>query len=143
MTRRSTRELWLGLRHSFVIRASSFQSFQIRKQRWMLFLGRQPSRPLFAFFHDILVERGIDGEGVIAGKTRETKLIHVAAGCAHHSFDVEIAKAVYVQILADLFHRHLIGDELFRVGEINPVMAGESMGWTAHPHMHFFGARFA
>src|SRR5438132_3328434 len=124
-------------------RAVASASFQIREQRRMPFLLDQRFGAGFAFFHDELVKCGIDGQGIVTGKTGETEFIHRSACRAHHSFDVEIAEAVDAEIFADFFHRHLIRDQLLRIGKINSVMAGEPVRRTAHPHMHFLGAGLA
>ena len=42
--------------------------------------------------------------------------------------DIEIADAIRAEILADLSIVYLVGDELFRIGKIDAVMAGEACG---------------
>ena len=76
----------------------------------MPFLLDQCFRPRLALFHDELVERGIDREGIIAGETGQTKFVHRSSGRADHSFDVEITKTVDAEIFPDFFHRHLVRD---------------------------------
>ena len=97
----------------------------------------------FAFFHDELVQLRIDRQRIIAGETGEAKFVHRPAGRAHHSFDIEITEAVDAEIFADFLHRHLVRDQLFRIGKIDAVMAGEPVRRTAHAHVHFLRAGFA
>ncbi len=117
--------------------------FQVRKQRRMCFLIGERFRSLFAFLHDEFVERRIDGQGIIAGKTGEAKAVQWLSSRSHHAFDIEITEAVDAEIIADFFHRHLIGDQLLRIWKINAVMTGESMGRTADPDVHFLRAGLA
>ena len=109
----------------------------------MRFLIGQRFRARLALFHDELVECGIDGEGIVAIETGETKLFTGLSGRAHHSFDVEIAETVDAEIFADLIHRHLIGDQFFRIGKIDAVMAGETVRRATHAHVNFLRAGFA
>src|SRR5438045_4947167 len=100
-------------------------------------------RSRLTLFHDELVERGIDGKGIIAGKTGETKLVYRSSGRAHHSFDVEITETIDAEIIPDFFHRHLVRDQLLRFWKIDAVREGEAVRRTAHPHVHFFRAGFS
>src|SRR5947207_220402 len=100
-------------------------------------------RSRLTLFHDELVERGIDGKGIIAGKTGEAKFVYRSPGRAHHPFDVEITETIDAEIFPDFFHRHLVRDQLLRIGKIDSVMAGEAVWRTAHPHVHFLGAGLA
>src|SRR4051794_8208826 len=97
----------------------------------------------FAFFHDVLVELRIDGQGIVTSEAGETELVHRFAGCAHHSIDIQVTKAVDPKVSADLFHWHLVRDQLFRVGKIDSVVAGEAMRRGAYPHMDFLCSCFA
>src|SRR5207253_8882447 len=117
--------------------------FQIRKQRRMRFLIGECFRSLFAFFHDEFVERRIDGERIIAGETGEAKSIPRLSSCLHHAFEIEITKTVHTEIIADFFHRHLIGVQLFRIRTIVAVMTTKPVCPTAYPNMHFLRARLA
>src|SRR4030095_6964982 len=85
----------------------------------------------------------IDGQGIISVKTSEAKRIGGPTGRLDHAFDVEIAKAIDIEILADFFHRHLVSDQLFRIGKIDPVVTGETMRRTTHPQVHLLRARFS
>src|SRR5207244_8860129 len=105
-------------------RSSSFSSLQIREQRRVPLLLGEGAGAVFSFFHDEFVERRVDGQGIVAGKTGETKLIQRSAGSAHHAFDIEVTKAVDTEIFRDLFPGHLVGDEFLRVWQIVAVVAG-------------------
>ena len=94
-------------------------------------------------FHDEFIERGIDGQRIIAGKTGETEGVQRPPGRLHHAFDIEIAETIHAEIFTEILHRHLIGDQFFRIGNIDSVVAGEPVWWTAHPHMHLLGAGLA
>src|SRR5207249_6168989 len=87
-------------------RAVASDSFQVREERWMALLLDQRFGTRFAFFHDELVQRRIDRQGIIAGETSEAEFVHRSTGRAHHSFHVEITEAIDAQIFSDLFHRH-------------------------------------
>ena len=86
------------------------KSFQIGEQRRVRFLIGQRFGALLAFFHNEFIQRGIDGQGIIAGKTSQTEAVQWFSGRSHHAFHIEVTQTVNAQILADLFHRHLIGD---------------------------------
>src|SRR5262249_28874655 len=116
---------------------------QIREQRRMSFLLYECFGAGFALLHDELVECGIHRQRIIASETGETKLAYRFSGCPHHSFDVEVAETVHTEIFADFLHRHLVRDQLLRIGKIDAVMAGEPMRRTAHSHVHFLRAGFA
>src|SRR5207302_10249423 len=100
----------------------------------MRFLIGERFRPLLALLHDEFVERGINGQGIIAGETGETKFVYRSSGRAHHSFDVEITETIDAEIFLDFFHRHLVRDQLLRIGKIDPVMTGEPVWRTAYSH---------
>src|SRR5438046_561624 len=119
-------------------------SFQLCKQSRLTvpFLG-ESTRTLFPLFHDKFIQRRIDGQGIIPVKTSEAKRIGGPTGGLDHSFNVEIAETIDIEILADFFHRHLVSDQLFRIGKIDPVMAGETMRRTTHSQMHLFRACFS
>src|SRR5206468_12633822 len=57
--------------------------------------------------------------------------------------DIKIPEAVDVQILADVFHGHLVGDQLVRVREIDAIVAGKAVRRTTDAHMHFGRAGLA
>ena len=97
----------------------------------------------FALFHDELVERGIDGQGIIAGKAGEAEFVQRFSSRAHHAFDIQITETVDTEIFPDFFHRHLVCDQLLRIRKIDSVMAGETVRRTAHPHVHFLCAGLA
>ena len=101
-------------------------SLQIGEQRRLRFLVGQGFGALLASFHDELVECRIDGQGIIAVETRQTKTVQRFPGRADHAFDVEIAETVHTQVFADVFHRHLVCDQFFGIREIDAVMAGET-----------------
>src|SRR5204863_3934103 len=113
------------------------RSSQLRKQGGLSFFFGQRARTLLAFFHDELIQRRINRQGIVPVKTSETKRIGGSTGRLNHSFDAQIAEAIDVEILANLLHRHLVSDQLFRIGEIDAVMTGEAMGRAAYPQMHF------
>src|SRR4029078_8551892 len=87
-------------------------------------------------------QRVSDGQVIIPIKTSEAKRIGGPPGGLDHSFDVEIAETIDIEVLADFFHRHLVSDQFFRIGKIYSVMTGEAMRRTTHPHVHLFRARF-
>src|SRR5262249_4909039 len=58
---------------------------QICEQRRVRFLLGEGCGALFAFFHDELVQRGIDWQGIITCKTGETKTVQRLPGSAHHA----------------------------------------------------------
>src|SRR5438105_11226420 len=118
-------------------------SFQLRKQRRLTvpFL-RQSASALLPLFHDEFIQRRIDGQGIIPVKTSEAKRIGGPPSGLEHSFDVEIAETIDIEVLADFFHRHLISDQFFWIGKIDSVMTGEAMRRTSHPQVHLFRARF-
>src|SRR6266576_4040862 len=128
---------------SLVIRASSFRSFQIREQGRMCFLIGEGFGALVAFFHNELVQRRIDGQGIVSVETGQAKAIHRSSGRPYHAFHIEVTKAVDTEIFADVFHRHLVRNQLFRIGKVNSVVTSKSVWRTAHAHVHFFGAGFA
>src|ERR1700704_2223158 len=114
-------------------------SFQLRKQSWLtVAFFRQSARALFPLFHDEFIQRRIDGQWIVPVKTSETKRIGGPAGGLDHSFPVQITETIDIEVLADFFHRHLVSDQLFRIGEINSVMTGKTMRRTTHPQMHLF-----
>src|SRR5207247_5806618 len=102
-------------------------SFQLREQSRLTvpFFG-ESTRTLFPLFHDEFIQRRIDGQGIIPVKTGEAKRIGRPAGRLDHSFDVEIAEAIDIEILEDFFHRHLVSDRLVRIGYIVPIMTDET-----------------
>src|SRR5215211_3825401 len=113
-------------------------SFEVGKQRGLRFLIGKRFGALLAAFHDELVQCRINGEGIVAVKTGKAKTVQRSAGRADHSLHVEIAETVHTKIFADVFHRHLVRDQFFRVREIDPIVAGEPMRRTTHAHVHFF-----
>src|SRR5512132_1077730 len=113
-------------------------SFQIRKQRGLRFLIGKRFGALLSAFHDELIQCGINGEGIVAVETSKTKTVQRSAGRADHSLHVEIAETVHTKIFADVFHRHLVRDQFFRVWEIDPVVTGKPVGRTTDAHVHFF-----
>src|SRR5438477_8061455 len=118
-------------------------SFQLREKRRLTvpFL-RQSASALLPLFHDEFIQRRIDGQGIIPVKTSEAKRIGGPPGGLDHSFNVEIAETIDIEVLADFFHRHLVSDQFFRIGKIDPVMTGKAMRRTTHPQVHLFRARF-
>src|SRR6266705_4745931 len=119
-------------------------SFQFRKQsRLTVPFFSKSTRTLFPLFHDEFIQRRIDGQWIIPVKTSEAKRIGGPAGRLDHSFDVEVAETIDIEILADFFHRHLVSDQLFRIGKIDSVMTCETMGGPTHPQMHLFRACFS
>src|SRR5258707_12466878 len=119
-------------------------SFQLREKRRLTvpFL-RQSASTLFPLFHDEFIQRRIDGQGIIPVKTSEAKRIGGPPGGLDHSFDVEIAETIDIEILADFFHRHLVSDQLFRVREVDSVMTGKAVWRTNYPPGPFLRARFS
>src|SRR5205823_2300608 len=107
------------------------RSFQLCKQsRLAIPFLRQSASALLPLFHDEFIQRRIDGEGIIPVKTSEAKRIGRPAGGLDHSFDVEIAETIDIEILADFFHRHLVSDKFLRIRKVDPVMTGETMRRT-------------
>src|SRR2546423_3634125 len=98
----------------------------------MRFFGGESFRAAFALFHDVFVELRIDRQGIVPGETRQTKLVRWFAGGSNHPINVKVSEAVDPEILADFGERHLIRDQLFRIGKIDSVMAGETMRWTTY-----------
>ena len=90
-----------------------------------------------------LSSSGSTGSGYLPVKQARQKLFAVFAGGANHSFEIEIAETVDPEIFADFRHRFLVRDQFFRIGKIDPVMAGKAMRRTTHPHVHFLRAGFA
>src|SRR5207249_1158465 len=88
---------------------------QIREQSWLRFLIGEGFGALLAFFHDEFVQRRIDGQGIIAGETGQTEAVQRFSRRAHHAFHIEVAEAIHTKIFADVFHRHLICDQFFRI----------------------------
>src|SRR6266550_654095 len=113
-------------------------SFEVGKQRGLRFLIGKRFGALLSAFHDELIQCRINGEGIVAVETSKTKTVQRSAGRADHSLHVEIAETVHTKIFADVFHRHLVRDQFFRVREIDAVMAGEAMWRATHAHVHFF-----
>src|SRR6266496_5032295 len=112
-------------------------SFQLRKQRRLTvpFFSKS-TRTLFPLFHDKFIQRRIDGQRIIPVKTSEAKRIGGPPGGFDHSFNVEIAETIDIEVLADFFHRHLVSDQLFRIGKIDSVMTSETMRRTTQPQVH-------
>ena len=109
----------------------------------MRFVGGERLCAVPAFFHNELVEFGIDRERIFPGETREAEMIHRFTRGPYHSFKIEIAKTVDAEILADLFHRKLIRDQFLWIRKIDAVMAGEAMRRAAHAHVYLLGAGFS
>src|SRR5436190_23805590 len=57
--------------------------FQVSKRGPVHSFGRERFGTAFAFFHNVLVEFGINRQGIIAGETRQAKLVFRLAGGAH------------------------------------------------------------
>src|SRR5207253_2241472 len=89
---RSRNDELISERDTVFLRTLSFQSFQIRKQRRVRFLIGERFRSLLALLHDEFVERGIDGQGIIAGETGKTKFVNRFSRGAHHAFNIEITE---------------------------------------------------
>src|SRR6266404_9377599 len=86
-------------------------SFQLRKQsRLTVPFLRQSASALLPLFHDEFIQRRIDGQGILPVKTSETERIGGPAGGLDHSFDIEIAETIDIEVLADFVHRHLVSD---------------------------------
>ena len=50
---------------------------------------------------------------------------------------------IRAEIVADFFERVLVGDQLFRVGKIDAVVAGVPVRRAGDAHVHFLRAGFA
>src|SRR4026207_2104663 len=98
---------------------------------------------LLAFLHDELVQRRIDGQGIISIETGQAKAIHRLSGRSYHAFHIEVTEAVDTEVFADVFHRHLVRNQLFRIGKVDSVVTSKPVWRTAPTHVHFFGASFA
>src|SRR5438067_1550125 len=109
----------------------------------MPFLFDQGFGAGFALFHDEFVERGIDRQRIVTGETGETEFVYRPSGRAHHSFDIEITETVDPKICTDFFHRHLVRDQLLRIGKIDAVVTSEPVRRTTHSHVHFLRAGLA
>src|SRR5438034_2205295 len=115
-----------------------YNSFEVGKQRGLRFLIGKRFGALLSAFHDELIQCRINGEGIVAVETSKTKTVQRSAGRANHSLHVEIAETVHTKIFADIFHRHLVRDQFFRVWEIDPIVTGKPVGRTTDAHVHFF-----
>src|SRR5262245_57888526 len=113
-------------------------SFEVSEQRWLRLLVGQRFGALLTAFHDELVQRGIDGERIVAVETSKTKTVQRFSRSANHAFHIQVTEAVHTKIFADVFHRHLVRDQFFRVREIDAVMAGEPVWRTTDAHVHLF-----
>ena len=82
--------------------------FQTGKQRWLAFFGSQSFGPIFAPFHDELVQRWIDRQRVIAVEAGEAKLVELSSGGANHAVNIKVTKAIDAEVITDLIQRHLI-----------------------------------
>src|SRR4029077_13596111 len=105
-----------------------YNSFEIGEQRGLCFLIGQRFGALLAAFHDELVQRRIDGQGIIAVETRQAKTIQRFSRRANHPFHIKVTETVHPEIFADVFHRHLVRDQFFRVGKTNALGAGKRGG---------------
>src|SRR5436189_803261 len=77
---------------------------QVSKQRRVHSFGRKRFGTAFAFFHNVLVEFGINRQGIIAGEARQAKLVFRLSGGAHHAFHIEVSETVHAEIFADVFN---------------------------------------
>src|SRR6476619_4997539 len=96
-----------------------YNSFEVGKQRGLRFLIGKRFGALLAAFHDELIQCRINGEGIVAVETSKTKTVQRSTGRADHSLHVEITETINTEILADVFHRHLVRDQFFRVWKVN------------------------
>src|ERR1700757_666283 len=102
-----------------------YNSFEVGEQRRLRFLVGERFGALLAAFHNELVECRVDGERVIAVETSKAKTVQWFSCGAYHPFHIQITETVYAKIFADVFHRHLVCDQFFRVGKVDAVVAGE------------------
>src|SRR4029077_19962604 len=61
----------------------------------------------------------------------------------HHTFHIEVTEAVDTEVFADVFHRHLVRNQLIRIRKIDAVVTSKPVRRTAYAHVHFFGTSFA
>src|SRR5438445_954817 len=109
----------------------------------MCFLISERFGALVPFLHDELVQSRIDGQGIISIETDQAKAIHRLSGRSYHAFHIEITEAVDTEVFTDVFHRHLVRNQLFRIGKVDSVVTSKPVWRAAHSHVHFFGASFA
>src|SRR5947207_15784627 len=100
-------------------------------------------RSRLTLFHDELVERGIDGKGIIAGKTGEAKFVYRSSGRAHHPFGVEIAGTIDAEIFPAFFPGIMVRDSFFRFSNIVTVMVAVAASGTPDPAVDIISARSA
>src|SRR6266508_492917 len=107
-------------------------------------LPRSTSTPAraYAFFRVVIPSRA-DGQGIIPVETGQAKAIHRLSCRAHHAFYIKVTEAIDTEVFADVFHRHLVRNQLFRIGEVDSVVTSKPVWRTAHTHVHFFCASFA
>src|SRR6476620_4312404 len=115
-----------------------YNSFEVGEQRWLRFLVGQRFGALLTAFHDELIQCRINGEGIVAVETSKAKTVQRFSCRANHPLHIKVTETVHTKIFADVFHRHLVRDQFFRVRKIDAVMAGEPVWRTTHAHVHFF-----
>ena len=96
-----------------------------------------------AMFEDELVELGIDCDGILLVEACHAEFIFGTARGADHAGLVEVAKRVGLEIVGDFLEGKLIRDEVLGIGEVDAVMAGESVRRTTDADMDFLGAGVA
>src|SRR5438132_11192666 len=98
----------LRLRHSFDIQASSFSLFQIREQSRMRFLIGERPCARFAPFHDELVERRIDRQGIIDSEASKAKIIQRFVSGAYNTIEIQIHKVSTTTVYATVLRLYYI-----------------------------------
>src|SRR4029450_2630219 len=69
-------------------------------------------------------------------------LIHRVCRRAYQPFHIEVTQAIDTQVFADVFHRHLVRNQLFWIGKVDSVVTSKPVWRTAHTHVHFLCASF-
>ena len=109
----------------------------------MLVLAGDEAGAIEAAFHDVFVEFRVDRDGVIAVETGHAEVGIGLLGGADHGGGVEVADGIGAEVLADLVHGALIGEEVAGIGEIDAVMACVLVRGTGDAHVDLLGAGLA
>ena len=57
--------------------------------------------------------------------------------------DTEVVEGIEAEIIFQFSDRHSGSDQFALCGKINAVVAGKTMGWTSHPHVHLLDYQFS
>src|SRR5438552_9668926 len=79
-----------------------YNSFEVGKQRGLRFLIGKRFGALLSAFHDELIQRRINGEGIIAVETSKAKTVQRFSRRPDHSLDIKITETVHTKIFADV-----------------------------------------